>query len=121
VGAANATAGNVAGAATSTFSVPSAVPGVQYNQPLWYAPGIRFNPEVYGLSSSQQGEAAPSSERREFELGAATFQGSYGVAQLAAISGTRGKARRVYTNSDIARLNDSNGFIHYSGKVGRLN
>jgi hypothetical protein len=121
-GATNATAGNVAGAADSTFSVLSSGPGVQFNQPLWYAPGVKFNPQAYGSSSSQaQVQAGSSREGREFELGAATFQSSYGVAQLATISVARGKARRVYTNSDIARVNDSNGSIQYAGKMERVN
>jgi hypothetical protein len=121
-GATNATAGNVAGAADSTLSLESAGPSVEFNQPLWYAPGVAFQPSIYGFSSTPaQLPARASGEKREFELGAATFQSSYGVAQLAAMSGVRGKARRVYTNSDIARLNESNGLIRYTGKTARVN
>jgi hypothetical protein len=121
-GATNATAGNVAGAVDSTFSVLSSGSGVQFNQPLWYAPGVALNPLPNAAGSPwEQLQAEPSGERREFEFGAATFQSSYGVAQLAALSGARGKARRVYTNSDIARLNDSNGLIRYPGKMERVN
>ena len=38
---------------------------------------------------------------RQFDWGAATFQSSYGAAELAARSGTRQKAIRVYTNPDV--------------------
>jgi len=188
-GATNATAGNVAGAATSTLSIVSSGSGVQFNQPLWYGPGVKFdpqaayaepfvsristpsaapgsipppflslespsltagatnatagnvagaatstlsivssgsgmqfNPEAYGSSPSQvQVQAGPSREGREFELGAATFQSNYAVAQLAAISGAQGKGRRVYTNSDIAQVNDSNRSIQYTGKMEGVN
>ncbi len=54
-----------------------------------------------------------------FNSGAARFQGSYGVAQLMG-NQLRRKATRVYTNPDVARLNDSNGVIRYGGKLAHL-
>ncbi len=55
-----------------------------------------------------------------FEFGAATFQSSYGVARLMAENGRR-KAMRVYTNPDVARVNDNNGMVRYRGKTEQVN
>jgi len=44
----------------------------------------------------------------------------YGVAQLAGI-GPRKKATRVYTNPDVAAVNDANGTIKFRGKLEHAN
>ena len=65
--------------------------------------------------------AAPTvSSSYGIELGAATFQSSYGVAQLASTI-SRGKAKRVYTNQDVASVNDTNGLIKFRGKLEHAN
>jgi len=125
-GASNATAGNVAGAANSTLSVESTGPGVQVNQPLWYAPGVQLSgPSYQAATSSAQvklskKEGEISLYPRQFDWGAATFQSSYGAAELAAMSGARQKATRVYTNPDVARVNDGNGIVKFRGKTERV-
>ena len=48
------------------------------------------------------------------------FQSSYGAAQLVG-TGVRAKAKRVYTNQDVASVNDSNGLIKFRGKVEHAN
>ena len=89
---------------------------VYVNQPLWYEPGVRFNAPVTTPSLS----AAPTASSYGIELGAAMFQSSYGVAQLASTI-SRGKAKRVYTNQDVASVNDTNGLIKFRGKLEHAN
>ena len=115
-----------------TFDSPSPVVGassytgsptgstVVFNQPVSYDPGIQVGSPFY-LSSNATApeESAARSGRRLFDLGAATFQSSYGVAQLMG-NQVRRKAARVYTNPDVARLNDTNGVIRYGGKLAHL-
>ena len=125
-GASNATAGNIAGAANSTLSVDSTGSGVQVNQPLWFSPGVQLNVLNYQATvSSEQGQVSKdqgeiSARSRGFDWGAATFQSSYGAAQLAAIAGARPKATRVYTNPDVARVNENNGIVKFQGKTERV-
>jgi len=48
------------------------------------------------------------------------FQSSYGVAQLAGTI-ARAKAKRIYTNQDVASVNDTNGLIKFHGKLEHAN
>ena len=110
----------IVGASNATLESPTGSP-VYFNQPRWYDPGVPFNPPTQESSvSAVQTAAAFSVERHGIELGAATFQLDYGVAQLAGI-GPRKKATRVYTNPDVAAVNDGNGTIKYGGKLTHLN
>ena len=102
------------GASTSMMSA-TGLP-VSVNQPLWYAPGVPFNTPVTTPSLS----AAPTASSYGIELGAAMFQSSYGVAQLASTI-SRGKAKRVYTNQDVASVNDTNGLIKLRGQLEHAN
>jgi len=80
------------GASTGTLSAAGSP--VYVNQPLWYVPGVRFSAPVVEPSAS----AAPITAGvagRGIELGAAMFQSSYGVAQLASTI-SRGKAKSLY-------------------------
>jgi hypothetical protein len=105
------------GASNSTLSETD-LP-VYVNQPLWYAPGVRFNSPVQEPSASAASITATVSGNG-IELGAAMFQSSYGVAQLAA-SISRTKAKKVYTNQDVASVNDTNGLIKFRGKQEHAN
>ncbi len=118
VGATNATAGNVAGAGNSTSSVVTTGQSVYYNQPLWYAPGVQPYEGMEEFTSPATAVSRPAPGG--FEFGAATFQSSYGVARLMAENGRR-KAMRVYTNPDVARVNDNNGMVRYRGKTEQVN
>jgi hypothetical protein len=112
------------GASTGTPS-SAAGPGVHFNRPLWYAPGVQLNQPIDGSSTSPAraqiaSGVATSPERRGFEFGVATFQSSYGVARLMAQNARR-KASRLYTNPDVARVNDNNGIVRYGGKTAQVN
>ena len=106
------------GASNSTLE-DAAGSRVFYNQPLLYEPGMQYNPPAKGSSAVQTG-AAFSAERHGIELGSATFQSDYGVAQLAGAR-ARKKATRVYTNPDVAAVNDANGTIKFRGKLEHVN
>ena len=116
VGASDATAGNVAGAGNATSSVVTTGQPVYYNQPLWYAPGVQPYEGMEEFTSPATPVSRPTPGG--FEFGAATFQSSYGVAQLMK---AQRKANRVYTNPDVARVNDNNGVVRYRGKTEQVN
>jgi hypothetical protein len=105
------------GASNSTLSETS-LP-VYVNQPVRYAPGVRFNTPAQEPSASAAPITAAASSSG-IELGAAVFQSSYGVAQLAA-NISRTKAKRVYTNQDVASVNDTNGLMKFRGKQEHAN
>jgi hypothetical protein len=118
VGASNATSGNVAGATNATLSVLPAGPVEQFPPSLALAPA---NSSIEPRAEAEsRGEAAPSAETRPLELGVASFQDSYGVAQLAASSRARHEAKRLYTNLDVERMNQMTGIVKYEGKTERL-
>ncbi len=62
----------------------------------------------------------PLAEKRRIDLGAATSQMDYGVAQLAGIA-PRKKAKKTYTNPDVAGVNDATNTIKFRGKVEQVN
>ena len=105
------------GAGTATLSAVGSP--VYVNQPVWYEPGVRFDASVATPSPSAMPASAAVSGYG-IELGAAMFQSSYGVAQLASTI-SRGKAKRVYTNQDVASVNDTNGLIKIRGKLEHAN
>jgi hypothetical protein len=105
------------GATNSTLENATGSP-VYYNQPLMYEPGVRYV-QASSVPSAQPFPAA-SGEKRGIDLGAATSQMDYGVAQLAGIS-PRKKAKRVYTNPDVAGVNEATNTIKFRGKVERVN
>jgi hypothetical protein len=104
------------GASTGTLSAAGSP--VYVNQPVWYEPGARFT--ALDEPSASAAPITAGVAGRGIELGAAMFQSSYGVAQLASTI-SRGKAKRVYTNQDVASVNDSNGLIKFHGQLEHAN
>jgi hypothetical protein len=116
----------VVGASNGTTSA-AIDSGVQVNQPLWYAPGVQFNRPLFLDSSIASAQAQANfmqtearAEEDRYESGAALSEMSYGVAQLKS-QAPGPKATRVFTNSDLARVNDANGTVKYAGKLEHLN
>ncbi|MCU1297928.1 MAG: hypothetical protein JWO91_2206 [Acidobacteriaceae bacterium] len=100
VGASNATYGNIAGATASTLVIetPSSYP-VFAPLPV---PGIAT------FSRTQEvGTTIKEFQTTSLELGAATFQSDYGVAELAANSPPRAHSTKTYTNEDIQSLHQN--------------
>jgi len=91
---------------------------VQYPPSL--ALGLENLPFESGAEAEARTEATPSAEPRPLELGVASFQDSYGVAQLAAGSRARQQAKKLYTNLDVERMNQMTGMVKYEGKTERL-
>jgi hypothetical protein len=124
VGASNATAGNVAGATNATLSVFPAAAVVQHPPSLELEPakssiGFQGEPELNAQTESQT-ETTSSTEPRPLQLGLASFEESYGVAQLAATSRARQQAKRLYTNLDVERMNQMTGMVKYRDKTERV-
>jgi hypothetical protein len=105
------------GASNSTVENATGSP-VYFNQPEVYDPGALPNPLAQEPSTAS-GPVA-SGEAHGLALGVARFQSDYGVAQLVNLAPRR-KATKVYTNADIAAVNDANGSIAYGGKLAHLN
>jgi hypothetical protein len=105
------------GASNGTLESAAGSP-VHVNQPDVYDPGAPLNPPAQKVSITQS--TVVSVGPHGIDLGAARFQSDYGVAQRVSIAPRR-KATRVYTNADMATLNDANGTIKYGGKLAHLN
>jgi hypothetical protein len=92
-------------------------PGASYSveTPL-LSPGAEFFP-----TGSEQDSRPAESQNRALDLGAATFQSDYGVAQLAADSGPRSHAVKTYTNDDLVRLQQNTGEVKFGDKSEHLN
>lgn len=97
VGASTATAGNRVGATASDLLVET--------PPLYsrIAPGITLSSQ-----SQEEGSGAGPAQNGALDLGVATFQSDYGVAELARNSGPRRPAAKIYTNDDLNRLRENN-------------
>jgi len=102
----------------------SAGPVEQFPPPVMFGPSnlsIESPSEAESrVETESRGETAPSAETRPVELGAASFQDSYGVAQLAAGLRARQGAKRLYSNLDIERMNQMTGMVEYEGKTEHL-
>jgi hypothetical protein len=116
VGASDATAGNVAGAANATLSIDTSGPSATFAAPLWYGPATSPEPEEEPGSA----ESAGPQIEPGFQFGVATFQSSYGVARLASDQRRLGPAKRVYTNADIARLDEATGIVKFGERTQRM-
>jgi hypothetical protein len=105
------------GASNGTLESATGSP-VYVNQPEVYDPRAPLNRPAQEVSTLQA-TVVPVGPHG-IDLGGASFQSDYGVAQLVSIAPRR-KATKVYTNADMAALNDANGTIRYGGKLAHLN
>jgi hypothetical protein len=101
VGTSSATAGNRVGATASGLTVETPSP---YSRivPL-LAPGIMVSPQT-----RDEGSGPGPSQNDSIDLGVATFQSDYGVAELARNLGPHPHAAKTYTNDDLNRLRENN-------------
>jgi hypothetical protein len=103
VGASSGTAGNRVGATASDLAVETPSPYSRITPLL--APGMMFF-----SPTREEGSGAEPSQNGSLDLGAATFQSDYGVAQLARNVGPHPRAAKTYTNDDLNRWREnSNG------------
>jgi hypothetical protein len=104
VGASNATAGNLTGAANATLSVYNTGPSATFAPPVWSGQARSFEPAQGACCT----ESASSRIQQGVQFGAAMFEDTYGVARLAPKERHLSRTTRIYTNADIARLPDAN-------------
>ena len=108
-GASNGTEGNVAGA--STFLAGQDLTGTaEFATQNWYGPAVAalpLEPETESTESVQPDTG--------FDFGIAEFEFSHGAKQVMTKSGSH--AKRTYTESDVARMNDANGLVRFRGKT----
>lgn len=99
------------------YLVAPSYPAVPASQPA-----IELAPRYYGPGEPSQNEVPSAAESSEghFRLGVAQFQSSVGLAQLAALSRKGAPAAHVYTNEDIAKLNQDTGLVSYGNKTEHL-
>jgi hypothetical protein len=110
VGASDATAGNVAGAANSTQSTLGGFSGLMGT--AYSIPGV----SLYASPSDDTSVNEPM-RRRSFDLGAANFEGDFGAAELASNSRNSAHAAKTYTNDDLNRVNQNNGEVKFNNKT----
>jgi hypothetical protein len=72
-----------------------------------------------GAPDNASGAANSSRLSDGFDLGASRSDASYGAAELAARSHPR-KAAKVYTNQDVAQVNETNGLVKFGNKTEHL-
>jgi hypothetical protein len=93
--------------------------------PLVTTPSISFGGPTLqvgisdGVQDNASGAASSSRMSDGFDLGASRSEGNYGAAELASRSHPR-KASRVYTNQDVAQVNDTNGLVKFGNKTEHL-
>jgi len=103
-------------AAPPMLSLAPVAPGME-NSPQPMGAGDVYAPPAWsGVVTFPQEETAPLSTG--FDFGAARFQDSYGAAQL--MQRPNVSQTRLYTNPDVERVNEKNGFLKYRGRVEHL-
>jgi hypothetical protein len=88
------------------------LPATPFAQPVWHgslAATTNANPANEGAS-----------EESGFRFGAARFESSYGAAQLAKGARVNPKEARLYTNQNIAELNQNLGTVKFGSKTEHL-
>lgn len=111
VGASNATAGLATGASTSTVTMESPMVSTVFARPVWYG--------VVAQAAAEEAGSAPEAAKpasRGFDPGLATIEGSHSIAPLAALARGHQHASRTITNTDVDRVNQTNGMIKRGGK-----
>lgn len=132
IGATNATGGLVAGATNSTLSEVSGNVDAVYTMPVWYSGGQTplISPISAGSPTSQESprmnvpehgrgmrrREAPEEVRGEPAPQQAWIYFSAVETAGEAASGNARQATRTYSNQDVARQEQQNGFVKYDSK-----
>ncbi len=104
-------------ATTGVYSMPIV--------PLVRTPSISLEPAIFQTPTNDapaDNYASPtrsSYNSGSFDFGAARSEDSYGAAELKSRFHAQ-KAARVYTNQDVARVNDTNGLVKFGNKTEQL-
>ena len=116
-GASNSTEGLTAGASNATNGEGLAG-SAQFAAQNWYGPAVVApSPEL--TAPEQETESGESVQPNTgFEFGIAQFEFSRGAQRV--MRKPPSHANRVFTDADVARLNDSNGRVRFGGKTEHL-
>ena len=127
VGATNATGGLIAGATNSTLSQVSGDIDAVYTVPVWYSGGGTplISPEVNAPIREPRMERMEFGERmhRKPEAGQAAWvffssaQHRTSAAEVASAAKGMRRAGRTYSNEDVTRQNQKNGFVKYDART----
>jgi hypothetical protein len=99
-------------ATTGVYSLPV--------MPLVSTPSLTLEPTPLQLGVNNTTADTETTRSLEgFESGAAMSQDSYGAADLKSWFHLR-KAAKVYTNQDVAQVNDTNGLVKFGNKTEHL-
>jgi hypothetical protein len=102
-------------ASTGVYSTPMVplvnTPSLTLGAISWQSQAGDADTEVNATSSSRKSAG--------FDFGAALSQDSYGAAELAS-QFHPAKAAKVYTNQDVAQVNDTNGLVRFGNKTEHL-
>jgi hypothetical protein len=101
-------------ATTGVYSLPV--------MPLVTTPSISLGATSLRTETGDAAAASATSSSAKpetLDLGAARSQDSYGAAELKSWSHPR-KAVKVYTNQDVAEVNDTNGLVKFGNKTEHL-
>ncbi len=132
VGARNATAGLVAGATDSTLSEESGNTSSVYTMPVWYsgggmplvAPAVNSPVGTMRPGRFEAMHREPEMRERRAETQAWTYFASAepGMHSLEAASAATGvkPAKHTYTNDDVQKENEKNGYVHYDSKTEKI-
>lgn len=138
-GATNSTGGLIAGATNSTLSEINGNTNPVYTVPVWYSGGgmplvsPATNSPVGGMRLNamrrEEREREPGHEERaRKEHGGPTMSWVYiasaepGASSLASASAASGvhPSKKSFTNDDVQRQNDKNGYVHYDSKTEKI-
>lgn len=134
VGATNATGGLIAGATNSTLSEVNGNINAVYTIPVWYAGGGM--PLVSPATNSPIGNMRLNSPRREehereehagkAHEGATTSwiyiaSAEPGASSLGAVAAKGSHPeKKSFSNDDVQRQNEKNGYVHYDSKTEKI-
>jgi hypothetical protein len=121
-GASSSAFGMVAGAVNSTLSSEfvGEPPAPDYTEPVWYGQtqAELASPGFYGPPAAPRVMHRREVEKEQaFDFISQPRESREGAAVLIAGAAPAGKASRNYTNQDVERQNEKNGFVHYDGKT----
>lgn len=134
VGATNATGGLIAGATNSTLSEVNGNTNPVYTIPMWYSGGgmplisPATNSRVGMRLNAMRAEERENGEhmRKEHEGGvvswtyiASAAPGAQSLESAAAAKGVH-PAKKAFSNDDVQRQNDKNGYVHYDSKTEKI-
>jgi len=127
VGATNATGGLFAGATNSTLSQVSGEIDAVYTMPVWLSGGgtplisPTVNAPFGGMRMEHmEGRERMSGQHEAAEGGWAYFSSAeYRGSSVEAASAAKGirRAARTYSNEDVSRQNQRNGFVKHDGRT----